>query len=92
MVGAGEVGIFDAGDVAPQVLDERACGCFGAVGVVGCVETVENEHRSYHVLYAVVSVGEVVHGFVLFVDDADAGFVGAAGDGFDVFCGFALFC
>lgn len=36
-------------------------------------------------LYAVISVGEVVHGLVLFVDDADAGFVGAADDGFDVF-------
>ena len=31
-----------------------------------------------------VSVGEVVHGFVLFVDDPDAGFVGAADYGFDV--------
>ena len=92
MVGFGEFGVFDAGDVAPQVLDERACGCFRAVGVVGRVETVEDEHGGYHVLYAVISVGEVVHGFVLFVDDADAGFVGAAGDGFDVFCGFALSC
>ena len=43
-------------------------------------------------MYAVVSVGKIVHGFVLFVDDADAGFVGATGDGFDVFCGLALFC
>lgn len=43
-------------------------------------------------MYAVVSVGEVVHRFVLFVDDADAGFVGAAGDGFDVFGGFASLC
>ena len=41
-------------------------------------------------MYAVVSVGKVVHGFVLFVDDADTSFVGAAGDGFDVFCGLAL--
>lgn len=41
-------------------------------------------------LYAVVTVCEVIHGFVLFVDDAYAGFVGTNGDGFDVFGGFAL--
>lgn len=29
---------------------------------------------------------------MLFVDDTDASFVGAAGDGFDVFCRLALFC
>ena len=39
---------------------------------------------------AVIAVGEVVHGFMLFVDDADAGFMGAAGDGFDVLGRFAL--
>ncbi len=38
-----------------------------------------------------VTVGEVVHGFVLFVDDANTRFVGANGDGFDVFGGFAAF-
>ena len=92
VVGSGEGWVFDAGYVSPQVLDERACGCFRAVGVVGRVEAVEDEHGRDHVLYAVVSVGEVVHGFVLFVDDADAGFVGAAGDGFDVFSGLASFC
>ena len=36
-----------------------------------------------------IAVGEIIHGFVLFVDDADAGFVGAADDGFDIGCGFA---
>lgn len=91
MIGFREVRVFDAGDVAPEVLDERAGGGFGAVGVVGGVEAVEDEHGGDHVLDAVVSVGEVVHGFVLLVDDADAGFVGAAGDGFDVGGGFALF-
>lgn len=91
MVGFGEVGVFDAGDVSPEVLDERAGGGFGAVGVISGVEAVEDEHGGDHVLDAVVSVGEVVHGFVLFVDDADAGFVGTAGDGFDVVGGLALF-
>ena len=38
-----------------------------------------------------VTVGKVVHGFVLFVDDADAGFVGANCDGFNVLGGFAAF-
>ncbi len=92
MVGSGELGVFDTRNISPQIFDERACSSFRAIGVVGRVETVEDEHSGYHVLYAVVSVGEIVHGFVLFVDDADASFVGTAGDGFDVFCGFALFC
>jgi hypothetical protein len=38
----------------------------------------------------VVAIGEVVHGLELFVDDADAGFVGAADDFLDVGGGFAL--
>ena len=92
MVGSGKFGVFDTRDISPQIFDEGACGSLRAIGVVGRVETVENEHGGYHVLYAVVSVGEVVHGFVLFVDDADASFMGTAGDGFDVFCGLALFC
>ena len=36
-------------------------------------------------LDAVVTVGKVVHGFELFVDDTDASFVGADGDVLDVF-------
>lgn len=44
------------------------------------MEAVEDEHGSDHVLDAVVTVGEIVHGFVLFVDDTDAGFVGADDD------------
>ena len=90
MVGFCEIGIFDAGDVSPEVLDERARGGFGAVGVIGGVEAIEDEHGGDHVLDTVVSVGEVVHWFVLFVDNADAGFVGAASDGFDVVCGFSM--
>ena len=56
------------------------------------MESVEDEHRGYHVLYAVIAVGKVVHGLMLFVDDTDAGLMGAAGDGFDVFCRLALLC
>lgn len=40
-------------------------------------------------LDAVVAVCEVVHGLELLVDDADASFVGATGDLFDVLGGFA---
>jgi hypothetical protein len=38
----------------------------------------------------VITVGKVVHGLELFVDDANAGFVSAAGDVLDVSCGLAL--
>ncbi len=37
-----------------------------------------------------ISIGEIVHGLELFVDNTDTGFVCANGDIFDVFCGFAL--
>lgn len=40
-------------------------------------------------LYAVVTVGVVVHCFELFVDDTDAGFVRPVCHAFNVFCGFA---
>ena len=42
-------------------------------------------------LDAVVAIGKVVHGLVLFVDDADAGFVGSDRDGFDVLSRFTAF-
>ena len=90
MIGSREFRVFDTRDVPPQFLDERRRGGLGPIGVICRVETAKDEHGSDHVLDAVIAVGEVVHGFVLFVDDADAGFVGAAGDGFDVFCRFVL--
>jgi hypothetical protein len=40
-------------------------------------------------LDAVVTIGEVVHGFELLVDDSDASLVCAAGDFLDVFGGLA---
>ena len=33
-----------------------------------------------------IPIGKIVHRFVLFVNDADASFVGADDDRFDVFC------
>ena len=88
MVRFGEGFILNAARAGAYPFDEGGGGCFGAVGVVGGVEAVEDEHGGDHVLDAVVAVGEVVHGFVLFIDDADAGFVGADDDRFDVGGGF----
>ena len=42
-------------------------------------------------LNAVIAIGKVIHGLVLFVDDADAGLMGANSDGFDVFGRFPAF-
>ena len=84
VVRACELGVFFAGDALAEGFDERGGGGFAAVGVVGCMQTVEDEHGGDHVLDAVVAVGEVVHGFVLFIDYADAGFVRAADYGVDV--------
>lgn len=89
MIGFCELLVLDTVDVPAKGLDKWGRGGFGAVGVVGGVEAVEDEHGGDHVLDAVIAVGEVVHWFVLLVDDADAGFVRADGDGGDVACGFA---
>lgn len=74
----------------PYPFYELGCGSFGGVGVVGSMKAVEHEHGSYHVLDTVVTVGEIVHWFVLFIDYPDAGFVSANDNKFDVFCGLAL--
>lgn len=84
-----ELWILDAFDAGAEGLHERGGGGLGAVGVVGRVEAVEDEHGGDHVLDAVVAVGEVVHGLELLVDDADARFVRADRDVFDVGGGFA---
>lgn len=75
-------------DPFPQIFDEWRFSGFASVGVVGCFESVVDQHDRHHVLDAVVAVGEVVHGFELLVDDADAGFVCADCDFFDVLRGF----
>lgn len=90
MVGSSELGVFNARDVPPQFFDEGACSSFRSISVIRGVETTEDQHGGYHVLYAVISVGEVVHGFMLFINDTDAGFMGATGNRFDVFCRFSL--
>lgn len=80
----GVLGILDALDLLAQRLDQLRGGGLTTVGVVGGLEATEDEHDGAHVLDAVVAVGKVVHGLELLVDDADAGLVGAAGDGLDV--------
>lgn len=62
--------------------------CLGWGGGGRCVARGWGEGEGGY-LDAVVAVGEVVHGLELLVDDADAGFVGAAGDLLDVLGRFA---
>ncbi|KAI6983492.1 2-methylcitrate dehydratase [Hortaea werneckii] len=80
----GELRVFDTFDALTEALDKWARGGFTSVAVVRSHETVEDEHDSGHVLHAVISVGVVVHSLELLVDDADAGFVSAVCDLFDV--------
>ena len=86
----GELGVLNAGDALAEGLDEGRGGGLRSVDVVGGLEAAEGEHDGAHVLDAVVTVGEVVHGLELLVDDADAGLVGSAGDGLDVGGALAL--
>ena len=77
----GEGGIFDAGHLCtkriyPWVLRD-------GVLVVGGEEAAEEEGDGDHVLHAVVAIGGVRER-AGFVDDAEAGLVGAEGDGGDV--------
>jgi hypothetical protein len=89
MVVLGVLGVLDALDLLAEALDELRGGGLAAVGVVGGLEAAEDEHDGAHVLDAVITVGEVVHGLELLVDDADASLVRAAGDGLDVGGGLA---
>ena len=54
---------------------------------VGYAELRRGNENFY--LDAVIAVGEVVHWFVLLVDDTNAGLMGADGDFFDVAGGFS---
>lgn len=85
----GVLGVLDALDLLAEGLDELRGGSLAAIGVVGGLEAAEDEHDGAHVLNAVVTVGEVVHGLELLVNDADAGLVSAAGNGLDVGSGLA---
>lgn len=86
----GELWVLNALDLLAEALDEWGGGGFASIGVVGGFKTAVDEHDRGHVLDAVVAVGKVVHGLELFVDDADAGLVRAAGHSLDVGSGLAL--
>lgn len=84
MVVGGELGVLNALDLLAKRLDQRGSGSLAAVNVVVGSKTAEDEHDGAHVLDAVVTIGEVVHGLELLVDDADAGLVCPAGDLLDI--------
>lgn len=86
---AGHLLVLDAGDLLAEALNERRGGGLSTVSVVGGLETSVNKHDRGHVLDAVITVGKVVHGLELLVDNADACLVGAAGDLLDVGGGLA---
>lgn len=90
MVILGVLGVLDTLDLLAEGLDQGRGGGLATVNVVGGLEAAEDEHGGAHVLDAVVTVGKVVHGLELLVDDADAGLVGSAGDGLDVGSRLAL--
>jgi hypothetical protein len=79
-----ELRVLDTLDLLAQGLDERrGCG-FSAIGVVGGFKTTVDEHDGGHVLDAVVTIGKVVHGLELFVDNSNTSFVCAASDILDI--------
>jgi len=101
----GELGVLNTADALAEVLDKRRGGSLGAISVIFGRQAVEGEHGRNHVLEtisiyyyvcaeiaylnAVVTVGKVVHGLKLLVDDADTSFVSAVGDFLDVRGGLA---
>lgn len=80
----GVLGVLDTLDLLAQGLDQGRGGGLTTIGVVGGLEAAKDEHGGAHVLDAVVTVGKVVHGLELLVNDADASLVGSAGDGLDI--------
>ena len=90
MVVLGVLGVLNALDLLAEGLDELRGSGLTTVSVVGGLEAAENEHGGAHVLDAVVTVGEIVHGLELLVDDADASLVGSASDGLDIGSRLAL--
>lgn len=89
MVVLSVLGVLDTLDLLAKRLNQLGSGSLRAVNVVGGLEAAEDEHDGAHVLDAVVTVGEVVHGLELLVNDADAGLVGSASDVLDVGGGLA---
>ena len=88
----GKLWVLNALDALSQALEQRRGSGLTAISVIGGDETVEDKHVGNHVLDAVVTVGEVVHGLELLVDDADAGLVCTVGDLLDVLGGLAHGC
>jgi hypothetical protein len=84
MVILGVLRILNTLDLLAERLNQRRGGSLTTVDVVSGLKTAENKHGGAHVLDAVVTVGKVVHGLELLVNDADASLVGSASDGLDV--------
>ena len=79
-----ELWVLNTFDLLAKRLDQRRSSSFSTIGVVGSFEASINEHNGSHILDTVITIGEVVHGLELFIDDSDASLVGTAGDVFDV--------
>jgi hypothetical protein len=90
MVILGVLRILNTLDLLTERLDKRRGGSLTTVGVVGGLETTKDEHGGAHVLDAVVTIGKVVHGLELLVDNSDASLVSSASDGLDVGSRLAL--
>src|SRR3546814_3119600 len=81
-------------DLVFHAVDFVAQGIYARVGghgifVIGGGEPSENQWHGHHVLDAVVTIGRIVQR-TFFVDDAQAGFVGADRQICDVVGGFAV--
>jgi hypothetical protein len=90
MVILGVLRILNTLNLLTERLNQRRSSSLTTVGVVSGLEAAEDEHSGAHVLNAVVTVGKVVHGLELLVNDADASLVGSAGDGLDIGSRLAL--
>src|SRR3546814_6951750 len=81
-----ECGVFHAVDFVAQGIYARVGG--HGIFVIGGGEPSENQWHGHHVLDAVVTIGRIVQR-TFFVEDAQAGFVGADRQICDVVGGFA---
>lgn len=79
-----ELWVLNTLDLLAERFDKRRCSGLSSISVISSLETTVNEHDRAHILDAMVTISEVVHRLELFVDDADTGFMCAAGDVPDV--------
>jgi len=84
----GELWVLDTLDLLTEGLNERRGSGLTSISVVGGLKTSVDEHDRGHILDAVIAIGKVIHGLELFVDNSNAGFVGAAGNFLDIGGGF----